>query len=43
MAYDEGLALRLREVFADEPDVMEKKMFGGLCFYGPGTYVLRYR
>ena len=32
MAYDEGLAQRLREVFAERSDVEEKKMFGGLCF-----------
>jgi TfoX N-terminal domain len=32
MAYDEGLADRLRELLSDEPDVTEKKMFGGLAF-----------
>lgn len=32
MAYDEGLAQRLRELLADRTDVIEKKMFGGLCF-----------
>lgn len=32
MAYDEGLAQRLREALEDEPQVVEKKMFGGLCF-----------
>ena len=32
MAYDEGLAQRLREQFEEYPDVEEKKMFGGLCF-----------
>ncbi|MCG8427286.1 MAG: TfoX/Sxy family protein [Chromatiales bacterium] len=32
MAYDEGLAERLREQFQDRHDVEEKKMFGGLCF-----------
>lgn len=31
MAYDEGLAERLREVLADEPDLTEKRMFGGLA------------
>ena len=31
MAYDEGLAERLREVMA-APGVSEKKMFGGLAF-----------
>ena len=32
MAYDEGLAQRVREALADRPDLTEKKMFGGLCF-----------
>jgi hypothetical protein len=32
MAYDEGLAQRVREALVERPDVTEKKMFGGLCF-----------
>lgn len=32
MAYDEGLAQRIRETLTDRDDVVEKKMFGGLCF-----------
>jgi TfoX/Sxy family transcriptional regulator of competence genes len=32
MAYDEDLANRIRELIAGEPDVTEKKMFGGLAF-----------
>jgi TfoX/Sxy family transcriptional regulator of competence genes len=32
MAYDEDLANRIRELLAGEPDVTEKKMFGGLAF-----------
>ena len=32
MAYDEGLAQRVREELADRPDVTEKRMFGGLAF-----------
>lgn len=32
MAYDEELANRIREVLGDEPDVRERKMFGGLAF-----------
>lgn len=36
MAYDEGLAERLREAFADVPYVSEKKMFGGLAFMVDG-------
>ncbi len=31
MAYDEGLATRLRELFADQPGVVAKRMFGGLA------------
>lgn len=37
MAYDEGLAQRLREEFAVRDDVIEKKMFGGLCFMLAGN------
>lgn len=32
MAYDEDLANRIRELVAGEPDLTEKKMFGGLAF-----------
>jgi TfoX/Sxy family transcriptional regulator of competence genes len=32
MAYDEGLAQRIRDVLEDERGVTEKKMFGGLAF-----------
>ena len=32
MAYDEGLAERIRDVLGEEPGVAEKKMFGGLAF-----------
>jgi TfoX/Sxy family transcriptional regulator of competence genes len=32
MAYDEDLAERIRELLAGEPDLTEKKMFGGLAF-----------
>jgi len=32
MAYDEGIAERLRELFTNRPGVTEKKMFGGLAF-----------
>ena len=32
MAFDEGLAERLRELTANRQDVQEKRMFGGLCF-----------
>ena len=36
MAYDEGLAERLREVVAEEPGITEKKMFGGLALMTRG-------
>lgn len=32
MAYDEGLSQRIREILADQPGTVEKKMFGGLAF-----------
>ncbi|MBE2220451.1 MAG: TfoX/Sxy family protein [Anaerolineae bacterium] len=32
MAYDEGLAQRIREVVVDYPTIAEKKMFGGIAF-----------
>ena len=32
MAYDEGLAERIREVLAEQSGLVEKKMFGGVGF-----------
>ena len=32
MAYDEGIAERLRDVLADTQNVTEKNMFGGIAF-----------
>jgi hypothetical protein len=32
MAFDEGLAQRLREILQSEKGIVEKKMFGGLAF-----------
>jgi hypothetical protein len=32
MAYDEGLATRVREVLGDRPGLAEKQMVGGLAF-----------
>ena len=32
MAYDEGLAQRIRERLQSRPGVVEKRMFGGLAF-----------
>lgn len=37
MAYDEGLAQRLREASEGQPGLSEKKMFGGLCFLVSGN------
>lgn len=37
MAYDEGLAQRLRELTEDDKKITEKKMFGGLCFLVSGN------
>ena len=37
MAYDEDLANRIRELVAGEPDLTEKKMFGGLAFLVGGN------
>ena len=40
MAYDEGLAERIREVLAENPEIREKKMFGGLAFMVQGNMAL---
>ena len=40
MAYDEGLAERLREVLQERPGITEKKMFGGLCLLSRGHMVV---
>src|SRR5437879_5300070 len=37
MAYDAELADRIRDVLAGEPDVTERKMFGGLAFLVGGN------
>ena len=37
MAYDEDLANRIRELVAGEPDVTERRMFGGLAFLVGGN------
>lgn len=39
MAFDEGLAERVRELIADQSDISERKMFGGLCFCAAATCV----
>jgi TfoX/Sxy family transcriptional regulator of competence genes len=37
MAFDEGLAQRLREQLGDQGGVAEKRMFGGLAFMVDGN------
>ncbi|SEF10866.1 TfoX/Sxy family protein [Jiangella alba] len=37
MAYDEGLAARIRDIVAERLDVTEKRMFGGLAFLVNGN------
>ncbi len=40
MAYDEALAERIRELVANEPNLTEKKMFGGLAFLVGGNMAI---
>jgi TfoX/Sxy family transcriptional regulator of competence genes len=40
MAYDEKLAVRIRELVGSEPGVTEKKMFGGLAFMVGGNMAI---
>ena len=37
MSYDEKLATRVRSILAVRHDVVEKRMFGGLCFMVSGS------
>ena len=37
MSYDEDLARRIRTLLAEREDVVEKRMFGGLCFMVNGA------
>jgi TfoX/Sxy family transcriptional regulator of competence genes len=37
MSYDEKLASRIRKLLSDRRDVVEKRMFGGLCFMVNGA------
>lgn len=37
MAYDEGLGQRIREVLDEQPNLVEKKMFGGVGFMVQGN------
>ncbi len=37
MAYDELLAVRIRAALSGEPGLVEKKMFGGVCYLLDGN------
>lgn len=37
MAYDEALAHRVRERLSDNPEISERKMFGGIAFMLSGN------
>ena len=37
MAYDTELVGRIRQILVEQPDVVEKKMFGGLSFMVQGN------
>jgi TfoX/Sxy family transcriptional regulator of competence genes len=37
MGYDEDLANRIRELIAGDPDITERRMFGGLAFLVDGN------
>lgn len=40
MAYDEGLAERLRELLREQQGIGERKMFGGLAFMRNGNMLV---
>lgn len=42
MAYDEGLAQRVREIVEEMPGYSEKKMFGGIGFFIHGNMACGY-
>lgn len=37
MAFDDGAAERIRDVFRGQSDIVEKKMFGGIAFMHRGN------
>jgi len=37
MAYDEALASRVRETLSENPEITERKMFGGIAFMLSGN------
>ena len=40
MAYDESLAARIREMLDRQNGIVEKKMFGGVCFLFNGNMLV---
>jgi hypothetical protein len=40
MAYDENLAARIRDLIGPDPELTEKKMFGGLAFLIHGNMAI---
>jgi TfoX/Sxy family transcriptional regulator of competence genes len=40
MAYDQELAERIRQLIGDDPELTEKKMFGGLAFLVRGNMAI---
>jgi len=40
MAYDEKLAGRIRQLIGSDPELTEKKMFGGLAFHIRGNMAI---
>ena len=40
MAYDESLAARIREALERQAGIVEKKMFGGVCFLLNGNMLV---
>jgi hypothetical protein len=40
MAYDEGLIERVRDALGNDPEIIEKRMFGGLAFMVQGNMAL---
>jgi TfoX N-terminal domain len=43
MAYDDGLATRVRDELGGEPGLVEKKMFGGIAFLVDGNMAVGVR
>ena len=39
MAFDEALTRRMRAALGDSPDISEKRMMGGVCFFANGNMV----